>query len=110
MRVLLNGVEVAGTGRALTMAEGKYPDVFYIPFDDCHRELFIKTDHTTFCPFKGTASYWTLQVVRQPGDAGGEAIGRAQNAVWGYEVPYDEVAAIGGHVAFYADKVEILVS
>jgi uncharacterized protein (DUF427 family) len=55
-----------------------------------------RTDHETFCPFKGEASYWTIRV----GDRS------AENAVWGYEDPFEEVAGLAGHVAFYADRVE----
>jgi uncharacterized protein (DUF427 family) len=103
--VLFNGIEVARTDQALRMAEGKYPVVYYIPFEDCRKERFIKTDHSTFCPFKGTASYWTLQA-----DSGQSESARSENSVWGYEDSYDEVAAISGHVAFYADRVDIQVS
>jgi uncharacterized protein (DUF427 family) len=58
---------------------------------------FDRTGHRTTCPFNRDASYWTLS-------ANGT---RDENAVWGYETPYDEVAAIAGHVAFYPDRVTI---
>ena len=95
--VRFGGVVVAETERALVLKEADYPAAFYIPFADCAAGHFEKSDHATVCPFKGTATYWTLT-------AGGA---RAENAVWGYETPYDQVASIAGHVAFYPDKVEI---
>lgn len=97
--VRFGGVVVAETDRALVLREADYPPAFYIPFADCVAAHFEKTDHSTACPFKGVASYWTLSA----GDA------RAENAVWGYETPFDEVAEIAGHVAFYPDTVEIAV-
>jgi len=54
------------------------------------------TDHHTFCPYKGTASYWTIKV--------GSKV--TENAVWGYPDPFDEVAAIKDFVAFYWDRVD----
>ena len=58
-----------------------------------------RTDHATYCPFKGDAGYYSIVM-------DGE---RADNAVWTYEAPYDAVAEIAGHVAFYPDQVEISV-
>ena len=55
-----------------------------------------RTQHTSFCPFKGGASYWTLR-------AGGRV---EVNAVWSYEDPFDEVAGLKDYVAFYPDRVE----
>lgn len=95
--VRFNGVVVAETERALALAEADYPVALYIPFADCVAEHFEKTAHGSHCPFKGDATYWTLS-------ANGA---RAENAVWGYETPFDQVAGIAGHVAFYPDKVEI---
>jgi uncharacterized protein (DUF427 family) len=95
--VRFNGTVVAETDKALSLKEASYPPVFYIPFNDCSPGHFQKTSHQTKCPFKGTASYWTLSVDGKT----------AENAVWGYETPFDQVAEITGHVAFYPDKVEI---
>lgn len=95
--VRFNGVVVARTTRALRLKEAAYPPVLYIPFADCVTSHFERTGRRTTCPFKGEASYWTLT-------AGGA---RAENAVWGYETPFDQVAPIAGHVAFYPDRVAI---
>src|SRR5258707_12180260 len=59
-------------------------------------DMLAPTDHHTFCPYKGTAAYWTIRV----GDKASE------NAVWGYPDPYDEVPALKDFVAFYWDRVD----
>ncbi len=94
-------VEVAGTvladsERALELREGSYPAVYYVPRRDVRMERLAKTDHRTHCPFKGDASYFSI--------AGG-----AENAVWSYEHPYDEVASIREYLAFYPDQVAMRV-
>lgn len=93
------GQIVADTMRALTMKEGSYPPVFYIPREDARMAHFAKTERQTYCPYKGDCSYFTLS-------AAGE---EAQNAVWSYEAPHESVREIAGHLAFYPDKVEIAV-
>jgi len=60
-------------------------------------ERLERSSHETYCPFKGTASYFSLK-------------GGAQNAVWSYEKPYDEMLTIQERLAFYPDKVEISVA
>jgi uncharacterized protein (DUF427 family) len=97
IQVLFRGTLVADTVRAIRLKEASYPPSFYVPRADCKMEHFIETTHQTRCPFKGTARYWTLK----------SKDGAAENAVWGYDDPFDQVAAIDGHVAFYPDKVEI---
>ena len=88
---------IASSGDALELREGSYPPVLYIPFRDIRFEHLEKTTTSTHCPFKGNASYWTAR-------AQGEA---AKDAMWAYEEPYDEMAAIRDHGAFYPDKVGI---
>jgi class 3 adenylate cyclase/uncharacterized protein (DUF427 family) len=96
--VSFNGVTVAASDRARMMRESRLAPVIYFPPDDVHWEYLEKTGHRTFCPFKGNASYWSL-------DVSGE---RAENAAWSYEEPFDEAEHIGGYVAFYANLVDIL--
>ncbi len=98
VRVVFGGKTVAETDRALLLKEASYPAVLYIPRDDADLSAFEKTSHETQCPYKGRASYFTLS-------AGGQ---RAENAVWSYEAPYPAVAEIKDHLAFYANKVELL--
>jgi uncharacterized protein (DUF427 family) len=96
--VTLAGRTVADTTAALILREAAYPAVHYIPLKDVDRSLLERTDHASYCPYKGDASYYSLPV-------GGE---RSVNAIWTYEAPYDAVAAIKDHVAFYPDRVDTI--
>ncbi len=95
--VTLGGRKLAETSHALTLREAKYPAVQYIPRADVDMTQLERTAHSTYCPFKGDCSYYSLP------DAGE----RGTNAVWTYETPYEAVEAIKDHLAFYADRVEI---
>ena len=97
--VSLGGQVVADTRDALVLREGKYPAVNYIPRKDVDMTLLVRTDHSSYCPFKGDASYYSIP-------SGGE---RSNNAIWTYEAPYAAVAAIKDHVAFYPDRVDSIV-
>ena len=88
---------VADTTAALVLQESTYPAVQYVPLADVNPEFIKETDTTTYCPFKGDASYYTLVT--------GE--GEFVDAIWTYREPYPAVAEIAGHVAFYPDKVTI---
>ena len=94
--VTVAGRVVADSRNALTLREASYPPVQYIPRRDVDMAALQGTDHASYCPYKGDAAYYSIP-------AGG---GRAANAVWTYEAPYDAVAAIKDHVAFYPDRVD----
>jgi uncharacterized protein (DUF427 family) len=94
--VTVAGRVVADTREALTLKEGSYPGVQYIPRKDVDMKLLVRTQHGTHCPYKGDCAYYSIP-------AGGE---RSTNAVWSYEAPYPAVAAIKEHVAFYPDRVD----
>jgi uncharacterized protein (DUF427 family) len=96
--VTVAGKVVADTRRALTLQESTYPAVHYIPMDDVDRALLERTDTTTYCPYKGDASYYSIPV-------GGE---RSVDAIWVYEQPHDAVAQIKDHVAFYPNRVDAI--
>ncbi|WP_298955625.1 DUF427 domain-containing protein [uncultured Methylobacterium sp.] len=98
IRVVLGGVIVAETTRALTLREAGLPPVQYIPREDSEWDLFAPSARRTRCPHKGEASYYGLT-------AGG--VERA-DAVWSYEDPLPQVAAIRGHLAFYPNKVDAI--
>ena len=98
VRVRFGGEVVADTTRALAFIEGAIPTVLYIPREDAAMAYFSRTEHSSHCPFKGDASYYSLTV--------GERV--AENAVWSYEQPLDAVAAISGHLAFYPEKVDAI--
>jgi uncharacterized protein (DUF427 family) len=91
-------VVIAETDRALAMAEAAYPIVLYIPLDDVDQHLLKASDHHTYCPYKGEASYYDVI------DGNGTDLSAA---VWHYGDPYSAVAEIKGHVAFYADRVTV---
>jgi uncharacterized protein (DUF427 family) len=99
--VRINGEVVAETDNALTLQESTYPAVQYIPRSDVVQTVLTSSDTTTYCPFKGDASYYTVTT------AAGDTV---EDAIWTYEQPYPAVADIAGHVAFYADKADIAVA
>jgi uncharacterized protein (DUF427 family) len=80
------------------LREATYPAVIYIPREDADMSLLVRTEHTTYCPYKGEWSYYSVPL-------GGE---KSVNAVWTYEKPYPAVAQIQGHLAFYANRVDSL--
>ena len=90
------GHVIADTRNALTLREADYPPVQYIPREDVDLSQLERTDHTTYCPYKGDCSYYSVP-------AGGK---KSVNAVWTYEDPYPAVAQIKRHVAFYPDRVD----
>jgi uncharacterized protein (DUF427 family) len=94
--VTVAGKKVADSRNALALREAEYPVAHYIPLADVDQSLIEKTEHTTWCPYKGEASYHSIS-------HGGA---RSKNAIWTYEAPHDAVAAIKGHVAFYPDRVD----
>jgi uncharacterized protein (DUF427 family) len=94
--VTVAGKVIADTRAALTLKEASYPGVQYIPRKDVNMSLLSRTEHGTYCPYKGDCNYFSIP-------AGGE---RSTNAVWTYEAPYAAVAAIKDHVAFYPDRVD----
>ena len=94
------GAIVASTENALVLREASYPPVFYIPFEDVYFEFLHRSNSSTHCPFKGDATYWNAS-------ASGEG---AADVMWAYENPYDEMAPIKDHGAFYPNKVRIEAS
>jgi uncharacterized protein (DUF427 family) len=88
---------IADSRDALSLQEASYPAVQYIPRKDVDLTLLERTEHQTYCPYKGDASYFSVL----PAGAAGV------NAVWTYEQPYDAVGDIREYLAFYPDKVSI---
>jgi uncharacterized protein (DUF427 family) len=85
---------IADSSKTVLMRETKLPPVLYFPKADVRFDHLEKTDHESFCPFKGDASYWTVRAADRV----------EENAVWGYEDPFDEVAGLSEYVSFYADR------
>ena len=98
--VHVGGVKIAETDGALSLREASYPAIQYIPLKDVDQSVLQRTETHTYCPYKGEASYYS---VRTP-DGTAET-----DLIWFYDEPYDAVARIAGHVAFYPDRAEVTV-
>jgi uncharacterized protein (DUF427 family) len=97
VEALFEGHLIARSEDVLMLAEANYPPVAYFPRADVEMSVFAKTEHTTHCPYKGEASYYSL-----------ERDGRvAENVAWSYEDPYPAMAAITGRLAFYPNRVSL---
>jgi uncharacterized protein (DUF427 family) len=96
--VTVAGKVVADTHDALTLHEASYPAVIYIPQEDVDMTLLERTEHATYCPYKGDCAYFSIP-------AGGE---RSVNAVWTYSNPYEAVTPIRNYLAFYPDRVDAI--
>jgi uncharacterized protein (DUF427 family) len=96
VRVTFAGRVVADTRRALTLREADYAPVQYIPRADIDMALFERTTHATHCPYKGDASYFSIEVEGRV----------SENAAWSYEAPYPAMAGIKECLAFYPRRVE----
>jgi len=94
--VTVGGKVIADTRGPLTLREASYPAVQYIPRRDVDMAALTRSEHTTYCPYKGDASYYSIP-------AGGD---RSLNAVWTYEAPFESMAQIKEYVAFYPDRVD----
>ena len=101
VRVIYEGELIADTREAVELhestGEGKKtvaPVVYYIPRKDVRMDRLVRSSHSTHCPFKGDASYFSV-------------VGGPENAVWSYESPYDEMLAIKERLAFYPDKFQV---
>jgi uncharacterized protein (DUF427 family) len=94
--VTVGGRFIADTSDALTLCEASYPAVQYIPRRDVDMAALRRSEHTTYCPYKGDASYYSIP-------AGGD---RSVNAVWTYESPFEAMTQIKDYVAFYPDRVD----
>lgn len=94
--VSVAGRVIADTREALTLHEADYPSVQYVPRKDVDLSQLKRTDHATYCPYKGDCNYYSVP-------SGGK---KSVNAVWTYENPYPAVVQIKEHVAFYLDRVD----
>lgn len=100
VRVVFNGTVVADSSATLRCEETGHEPVHYFPEKDVRLDLMRPTEHTSYCPFKGDCSYWTIEV------EGPDGAKQAVNAVWGYRSPYDEAGGMAGHYAFYKTRVD----
>jgi uncharacterized protein (DUF427 family) len=98
VRVTVAGRTVAESAQALRLEENGYPPVYYLPRNDADMSLLVRTAHSTYCPYKGDCSYYSIPI-------GGA---KSDNAVWTYEQPYEAVADIKEHLAFYPSRVDAI--
>lgn len=96
-RARFKGKVIADSARALVLQEASYPPVIYFPREDVSADVLSRTDRTTHCPYKGDAAYFSLTSDGQV----------APNVIWSYETPFPAMQAIAGHLAFYADRVDV---
>lgn len=96
--ISIGGTILADSRDALILREASYPAVQYIPRKDVNMTLLERSAHATYCPYKGDCAYFSIP-------SGGA---RAINAVWTYEAPYEAVAAIRDHLAFYPERVDAI--
>jgi uncharacterized protein (DUF427 family) len=96
--VSVAGRTIADTRAALSLREASYPPVLYVPREDVDMALLVRTDHATYCPYKGDCSYYSIP-------AGGE---RSVNAVWTYENPFPAVGSIKEYLAFYPNRIDAI--
>ena len=94
--VTVGGRVIADTRDALMLREASYPAVQYIPRRDVDMAALMRSEHTSYCPYKGDASYYSIP-------AGGD---RSRNAVWTYEAPFEAMMQIKDYLAFYPDRVD----
>lgn len=97
VRAEIGGQTVMDTERGMLLHETHILPQLYVPIEDVGSEFLTPTDHSTHCPYKGDASYWTVTV----GDDSRE------NAVWGYADPTEGADWLEGYVAFYWDQVDV---
>jgi len=98
VRVTVAGKIIAESTRALRLEEKGYSPVYYLPRGDADMSLLARTTHYTYCPYKGDCTYYSIPV-------GGT---RSEYAVWTYERPYEAVASIRDHLAFYPTRVDAI--
>jgi uncharacterized protein (DUF427 family) len=101
VRIRVGEHVLAETRRGLTLLEGRYPAVVYVPREDVRMERLRRVDHSTHCPFKGDATYFDF------GDHAQEGPASVAQVAWSYEDPFDQMETIRGHLAFYADRAII---
>ncbi|WP_167223887.1 DUF427 domain-containing protein [Pelagibius litoralis] len=96
VKVIFNGETIADSNRALVLHETRLPAIYYLPREDVALRFLRASDHRTYCPFKGTANYWNVEVGAKS----------AENAAWSYEDPIEEALGIRGYIAFYWNKMD----
>jgi uncharacterized protein (DUF427 family) len=104
VRVVVDGVTIADTTRALRVLETSHPPAYYVPAEDVRRDLLVASPRTSVCEFKGRASYVDLRLPGEPAASGRPR--EVANVAWTYPAPAPGYEALRGHLAFYAGRVD----
>jgi uncharacterized protein (DUF427 family) len=96
VRVIYRGKKIAESSDVIVMREASYAPVYYFPRSDVKMDALARTAHTSWCPYKGEASYFSICHDDE----------RTENAIWSYETPFEAVEAIRERLAFYPNKVD----
>ena len=107
IKISVGGTPIAATEKGLNLREGKYPAIVYVPREDVRMERLAQSDQSTHCPFKGNATYFDFLGDPGAGDATQGAGSGIEQVAWSYEDPFDQMLELKGHLAFYADRVDI---
>ncbi len=99
VRVELDGEVIAESARPLALFETSLPVRWYLPADDVRWDMLEPSDTVTRCPYKGTARYWSVRV-------GGRVV---PDLAWSYPDPVVECPRIAGLVAFFNEKVDLVI-
>ena len=99
IEVRINGVTVADSAKPILLFETGLPTRYYLPLTDVRMDLLRDSDTVTFCPYKGQAGYYSVQL-------DGELV---EDIAWYYRYPVEESSRIAGMVSFYNERVDILV-
>jgi uncharacterized protein (DUF427 family) len=97
VRVVVDGVTVAESHQPRILFETGLPPRYYLPMTDVRTDLLRPSDAVTRCPYKGTATWWSVEV-------GGN---RHEDLVWTYRTPTAESQKIAGLLAFYDERVDL---
>jgi uncharacterized protein (DUF427 family) len=97
VRVRFQDHVIASSQGVMTLREADYPPVHYFPRADVETGFLSRTTHTTHCPYKGDATYYSFLM-------NGDLV---ENVAWSYEAPYPAAEDVRGMLAFYPDKVEV---
>jgi len=100
LTVRVGGTVVAETGHALVLSEAAYPAVYYVPREDVDTSRLVRTETEYYCPYKGEATFYSVKTDD----------GLVEDAAWSYEQPFDAVAPIAGHLAFYPQHATFATS
>lgn len=90
-------VQIARSDKAILLTETNHAPVYYLPIEDVDQSVLRRSERVTRCPFKGKAAHWNVVIGEHEID----------NAVWAYEMPYDEMLELAGMMAFYTSKVTV---